>query len=122
MPEKEETPHLVVRGVAAARTNDPRDKQEARFYLEWVLRLADTTFAQKAEAWLWLSQVEEDIARKRECLENVLVMDPGNALARRGMAILNGKLNPKDVIDDRQPITPAPPNVAPPTAGAAGQS
>ena len=121
MSENEDTRSLLVRGVAAAKTNDPRDKQEARFYLEWVLRLDDATTDQKAEAWLWLSQVEEDVAKKRECLENVLVMDPSNALARRGMAILDGKLNPKDVIDDRQPIKPVSPDVAPQTASAPGQ-
>ena len=118
MSENENTRSLLVRGVAAARTNDPRDKQEARFYLEWVLRLDDATYDQKAEAWLWLSQVEEDVAKKRECLENVLVIDPSNALARRGMAILNGKLNPKDVFDDRRPIKPVSPNVTPQAAGA----
>lgn len=103
---------LLVRGVAAAKYND---KDEARYYLEWVLRRSDADPEQQAEAWLWLSQVRETPAERRECLENVLAIDPAHPLARRGLAILNGKLKPEEVIDPLQ----APQPVAPtPTPGA----
>ncbi len=100
---------LLVRGIAAAKTNDPKDKDEARFYLEWVLRAEDAGNDQRASAWLWRSQVEDDPAKKRECLENVLAIEPGNALARRGLAILDGRLKPEAVIDHRQSIEPIAP-------------
>ena len=70
---------LLVRGVAAAKTGQARDKEEARFYLEWVLRRDDATSDQKASAWLWLSQIEDDPKKKRDCLENVLAWDPANS-------------------------------------------
>ena len=104
---------LLTRGVAAAKAND---KDEARFFLEWVLRNPDSSMDDQAKAWLWLSQIRDAPTEKRECLENVLAIDPQNPLARRGLAILDGKLKPEDVVDPHaaaQPVAPAP---APPSA------
>lgn len=93
------TRDLLVRGIAAAKA---KDNEQARFYLEWVLR-TDAAREQQIKAWLWLTEVSEDLAEKRDCLENVLVRDPTNALARRGLAILDGKLKREDIIDpDRE--------------------
>ena len=61
----EDANDLLVRGTAAAKANQ---KDEARFYLEWLVRLDDADNEQKAEAWLWLSQITDDPAKKRECL------------------------------------------------------
>ena len=108
---------MLVRGVAAAKTRQARDTQEARFYLEWVLRSADAESDQKTTAWLWLSEVEDDPNKKRDCLENVLAYDPANGPARRGLALLDGRLKAEDVIDPNQPIAPVAPSVAPSPAG-----
>ncbi len=104
---------LLVRGMAAAKTGQARDKEEARFYLEWVLRSDDATSDQKASAWLWLSQIEDDPGKKRECLENVLAWDPANTLARRGLAILDGRLKAEDIVDPNRPIEPVKPDASP---------
>ncbi|HEY4690038.1 MAG TPA: TFIIB-type zinc ribbon-containing protein [Anaerolineae bacterium] len=101
---------LLIRGIAAAKA---KDYKEAQFYLEWVLRLPDASFDQKAEAWLWLSQTTDDPARRRDCLENVLAIDPSHPMARRGLAILDGKLKPEDQIDHRQPVKPVQPSATP---------
>lgn len=96
---------LLVRGIAAAKA---KDKDQARFYLEWVLR-TDANRQQKIKAWLWLSEISEDPAEKRDCLENVLAYEPTNPLARRGMAILKGQLDPTNLFDpSRQSPTPTP--------------
>jgi DNA-directed RNA polymerase subunit RPC12/RpoP len=108
---------LLVRGVAAAKTGQARDKGEARYYLEWALRSGDATSDQKATAWLWLSQIEDDPKKKRDCLESVLAMDPANGPARRGLAILDGRLKAEDVIDPNQPIEPVKPEVTPQPSG-----
>ena len=108
---------LLVRGMAAAKTGQVRDKEEARFYLEWVLRSGDATSHQKASAWLWLSQIEDDPGKKRDCLENVLVCDPANIPARRGLAILDGRLQPDEIVDPDKPIEPVKPDAAPQSAG-----
>jgi DNA-directed RNA polymerase subunit RPC12/RpoP len=101
---------LLVRGVAAAKTGEARDKEEARYYLERVLRSGDGTSDQKSTAWLWLSQVEDDPQKQRDCLENVLAIDPANVPARRGLAILDGRLKAEDIIDPNQPIEPVKPD------------
>ncbi len=103
----------LVRGMAAAKTGQARDKEEARFYLEWVLRSDDATSDQKASAWLWLSQIEDDPKKKRDCLENVLAWDPANTLARRGLAILDGRLKAEDIVDPNQPVEPVKPDTTP---------
>jgi DNA-directed RNA polymerase subunit RPC12/RpoP len=108
---------LLVRGVAAAKTGQARDKEEARFYLEWVLRTGDATTDQKSTAWLWLSQIEDDLKKKRDYLESVLAADPANVPARRGLALLDGRLKAEDIVDPNKPIEPAQPAAAPQPTG-----
>ena len=97
---------LLVRGKAAAKANDI---DEARFYLEWVLR-TDADRYQQIEAWYWLAQISPDPAEKRDYLENILAHEPGHAEARRSLAILDGRLKPEEIIDpNRLPLNlPAP--------------
>lgn len=104
---------LLLRGVAAAKSKQARDKKEARFFLEWVLRTDEATSDQKSTAWLWLSQVEDDPQKKRDCLENVLAADPANGPARRGLALLDGRLKTEDIVDPSQPIAPVQPDATP---------
>jgi len=94
---------LLTRGIAAAKA---KEKDEARFYLEWVLRRGDADREQTESALLWLSEVVDDPAQKCECLEQILLLNPGHPLARRGLAILQGRLKPQDVIDPNRPVQP----------------
>lgn len=107
---------MLVRGVAAAKTGQVRDKDEARYYLNRVLSSGEAASDQKATAWLWLSQIEDDPKKKRDCLENVIAWEPANALARRGLAILDGRLKAEDIIDPNRPIEPLEPDATPETA------
>jgi DNA-directed RNA polymerase subunit RPC12/RpoP len=92
---------LLVRGIAAAKDGA---KDEARFYLEWALR-QNPSSEQCIKAWLWLSEISDDLAEKREYLGQVLLVDPPNAVARREMAILDGRLDPAEIVDpDNLPI------------------
>lgn len=97
---------LLIYGVAAAKANS---RDEARNYLERVLN-TDADFEQQAEAWYWLSRIEEDPAQKRECLENVLAMMPRHPEARRDMAILDGRLKPEAMHDSRYAVAPIVPD------------
>ena len=93
---------LLVRGIAAAKDGA---KDEARFYLEWALRQSPSS-EQCIKAWLWLSEISDDPAEKREYLGQVLLVDPPNAVARREMAILDGRLDPAEIVDpDNIPVT-----------------
>lgn len=86
---------MLVRGIAAARAGD---QDEARRYLERAL-YNDATYTQRAEAHLWLSRLSEDPEKQREHLLEVLAGDPINPEARRALAVLDGRLDPQDVVD-----------------------
>jgi uncharacterized CHY-type Zn-finger protein len=92
------TRDLLVRGIAAAKSGD---KNEARFYLEWLLRL-NPPLLQRIDAWFWLSEVQTDEQAQRGYLEQILVMDPAEGRARRKLAILDGKLDPTEIVDPDQ--------------------
>ncbi len=83
---------ILARGIAAAKSQMPSDHAESRSCLKWALRSPDATSEQKATAWLWLSQLESDVADKQFCLDQALELDPDNILARRGLSILKKRL------------------------------
>jgi predicted RNA-binding Zn-ribbon protein involved in translation (DUF1610 family) len=86
---------LLVRGTAAARSGD---EKEAKFFLEWILDL-EADLEQKIEAWYWLSKVTSDSKQKRNYLEDILANQPFHLLARRDLMIIDGKLDPNEIID-----------------------
>lgn len=83
----------------------------ARRYLERAIEMADD-WETRARANFYLSQLAENPAEKRNFLENALAIDPANAEARRALAILDGKLNPGEIVDANalpaQPGAPRP--------------
>lgn len=96
------TRELMVRGIAAAKAGD---RDEARFYLEWALR-RDPDDEQEMEIYLWLSDVYEGEAKRRECLEMVLARDIYHPQARRKLAVLEGRLDPDEIVDPDQMAQP----------------
>lgn len=93
--------NLLTHGIAAAKAGD---KAEARRYLERALVEPDATYEEKAQVHIWLTQLTDDVAEKREHLEHALALDPANSGARRGLAILDGRLQEAEIIDpDQQP-------------------
>ena len=87
---------LLHNGLAAAQSGDPRDRDQAEYYLEWVLR-TDADLDQQVTAWYWLSRITDDPKEKRERLENALAIRPTHADARRDIAILDGRLKPEQM-------------------------
>lgn len=93
---------LLVRGIAAAKAGE---RDEARRYLEWALR-QDPSSYQQMEAWLWLSSIADEKGEARRWLEQVLANDPGDPRALRRLALLDGRLQPAELIDpDHPPAT-----------------
>lgn len=90
------TRDLLVYGIAAAKANS---KAEARHYLEWLLRDGTATQDETVEAWRWIAKISDDPKEKRDSLEQVLACNPMDPEARRTLAILNGDLNPADIVD-----------------------
>jgi DNA-directed RNA polymerase subunit RPC12/RpoP len=105
---------LLVYGIAAAKAGD---KAEAQRYFERVLFDSASTYDEKAKAHIWLTQLTDDLAEKRDHLEHALAFDPTNSGARRGLAILDGRLQEMDIIDpDQQPAQIQPETPQPITA------
>ncbi len=87
---------LFVHGVAAAKAGDT---QEARSYLERLLRMGEATLEQEAEAWYWLGKLATQPEKRRDYFENVLAVQPFHPEARRELAILDGRLDPAQIVD-----------------------
>ena len=89
------TDELLLLGTGAARDGD---REQARFYLEWVLR-DDPTEVQVAEAWYWLSRITDDPDERRRCLTMVIGTSPNHPEARRDLALLDGRLRADELAD-----------------------
>src|SRR5689334_1373999 len=70
----------------------------ARRYLERALELADD-FETRVQANFYMSQVTDDPVQKRKYLEETLAFSPTHADARKALAILDGKLEPGEIVD-----------------------
>jgi hypothetical protein len=102
---------LTKQGAAALQSND---KARAYDLLGRAIQLAP----QNEQAWLWLSGAVDSVAERRYCLEQVLVINPRNAAAQRGLAMLPSVLPVSPFHEEAppEPITPAPAPVASPAA------
>ncbi|MBI2885696.1 MAG: hypothetical protein HYY02_00655 [Chloroflexi bacterium] len=112
----EDAASLLVQGIAWAKEGD---KRQARDYLERAL-LWDPDYDQRAKALLWLAKVSDDPQEKRNFLEGALAINLTNPEARQELAILEGRLTPKEIIDPFRP--PGPADAAPGPEVAQGQS
>jgi hypothetical protein len=79
-----ETERLLAQGQDAARKGD---KASARSLLTQVVERDP----HHELAWMWLSGVVEEPEEQQICLENVLVINPQNAKARRGLEFISTK-------------------------------
>ena len=73
------------------------NREEGRQILEELLE----TNENNAEIWLWLSSVVESDEDREICLENVVALEPDNAVARKGLeALQSGTFNVNDLLSD----------------------
>jgi hypothetical protein len=79
-----ETERLLAQGQDAARKGD---RPAARSLLTQVVERDP----HNELAWMWLSGVVEEPEEQQICLENVLVINPHNAKARRGLEFISTK-------------------------------
>ncbi len=80
--DRAEVHELIRAGIRHAKSGD---RARARELLERATALDEGRVA----AWLWLSAVVDSAQEKAICLENVLVLDPEHAAARRGLEMLH---------------------------------
>ncbi|MBW8012190.1 MAG: hypothetical protein FVQ83_13295 [Chloroflexi bacterium] len=102
--DQEYTRSLLVRGIAAAKANE---LNSARSFLERVLN-APAARHQIIDALYWLSEISQDAAEKRERLVEILSLNPGDPRAKRSLALLEGRLQPSQMIDPNkfEPTSP----------------
>jgi len=110
----ETTRDLLTRGIAAAKDGA---KEEARFFLEWALRL-DPPPAQCVKAWWWLSEISDDEVEQQDLVKRILVCDPVHPQARRKLALLEGRLEAEEIVDPENLVFSVP---AAPESGRAQQ-
>ncbi len=79
------------------------NRDTARRYLDRALYMSSDHDV-LAEGWYSMSQLTDDSAGKRQALENCLSHDLNHARARRALAILDGKLQPVEMIDPEAPL------------------
>ena len=89
------TRDLMVRGIAAVKA---KENNEARYYFEWLLRL-DPPEDERIDALYWLSEISPDRTEQRSYLEDILAIDLGEPRARRKLAILDGRLDPTEIVN-----------------------
>ncbi len=106
-----QTELLTKQGAAALQSND---KARAYDLLGRAVQMAP----QNEQAWLWLSGAVESAAERRYCLEQVLVINPHNAAAQRGLSMLPPTMPVSPFQDEAPPelSVPEPAPVATPAA------
>jgi ribosomal protein S27AE len=86
---------LLVRGIGAARANS---WDEARFFLEKFLG-TDPPVEMRVEAWRYLAEIAKSPEEKRDYISRILAYDPTDGFARRTLAVLDGRLDPAEIVD-----------------------
>jgi tetratricopeptide (TPR) repeat protein len=102
---------LLSAGISALRAGD---NIRARDLLGQAIRLNP----RDERAWLWLSGAIETDAERRQCLERVLTLNPHNAAARNGLALLAAAANTPTAATAPSATVPTPSPAIPPVAPA----
>jgi len=98
-PDDDRFRDLLIRGIGAAEAGD---RDGARRLFELAL-LADPPESGRIRALRALADNAADAAEKRKYLEQLLAVDPTDGLARRDLAVLDGRLDPRDIVDPSRP-------------------
>ncbi len=85
----------VAEGKSLVLNNRLDDAYDA---LTWVLKNQSSEI-ERANAWYWLSHVFDEVEEKRTCLQHAITLAPNLGFARRDLAILEGRLDPDEIID-----------------------
>lgn len=95
-----DTQSILQLGIEAARSGDKAEARE-------LFRLVTREDPNNSQGWLWLAGVAEDREEKRAALERVVQIEPGNELARKGLAALGGvRAAPAPPTPDTSATTP----------------
>lgn len=110
--DEEQFERLVNAGIAAVKGGN---QEQARGLLFKAAGMKPTD----PRPWLWLSAATQEPNEQIDFLEHAVAADPGNAAARRGLALLTGKLDRANLVAEGEEVAPRRPQ-APEPAQAAG--
>jgi tetratricopeptide (TPR) repeat protein len=102
---------LLNEGISALKAGD---QARARDLLGQAIRRNP----RDERAWLWLSGAVNTDTERRQCLERVLTLNPQNAAARSGLAMLAAAADAPVAAPTPPAVAPAIPPAAPPPAHA----
>ncbi len=94
---------LLRDGISAARTGQ-------KYVAHRLLNRAILMNPRDARPYLWLSATTDDQDEQRSYLEKAVVIDPNNVAARRGLAVLNGKINRDRLLEEGEQVAPRQPS------------
>jgi DNA-directed RNA polymerase subunit RPC12/RpoP len=80
-------------GITAVKTGELRLAQS-------LLNRAIYLNGSEAEPYVWLSATTQDPKEQLEYLEKAVALDPTNVAARRGLAVLKGKIDPAKLVPE----------------------
>jgi len=103
-----ERPKLALNGrVLYVRSHHVKTRDAATLMAAYVrLRMGHTGVAERmlrdlvarakrfADAWVWLSAVTQNPDERLDCMEKAFILEPGHPLARDGLAVLQGRVDP----------------------------
>lgn len=92
---------LLRQGIAYVKGGN---HDQARRLLQRAADLIPT----EAQPWVWLSATTTDLQQQYEYLSRAVGIDPSNSAARRGLAVLTGKLNPASLRPEGASVPPPP--------------
>jgi hypothetical protein len=75
---------MLANGIAAAKSGKMEEAQE------WLIKLLQID-RYNEQAWLWLSGTADNDQDRLDCMQEILKINPNNALAQRGLAALQAK-------------------------------
>ena len=78
------------------------DKSLAKRLLEQASLMNSTD----ARVWVWLSATTDDLQERRAYLERAIAIDPSNATAKRGLLMINEKLDTSRLIPEGEAYVP----------------
>jgi DNA-directed RNA polymerase subunit RPC12/RpoP len=105
--EYEEARRMLVRAVASVKAGEI---ETAERYLHRILGIPSTS-DQKADTYYWLAEISKNPEEKRGHLKISLGYNSTHHRARKALAILDGKINPAEMINPdsyRQPVPDGP--------------
>ncbi len=59
--------------------------------------------------WIWMSATTDDLEERRKYLEHAVILDPSNSTAKRGLMLLQDKLEQPHQVPEAAPVEPPAP-------------